>query len=516
MRKIRIISQIVFVLLFYILFIVSRYPFEHQTGLEFILRFSPLAPLFFVAGEKTFPVFLFAGLVILFTTIFLGRFFCGWICPLGSSLDAFSMVFVHRKKGIKRDLSLKKVKYLLLAGLIVLATAGIHLWGILDPLSVFTRINVVLIYPFFTGIFQSIFINLEKLVGLQALIYPVHDLFKSLIMPEDQFVSLHVWGIFILMLVIFGLEYLERRFWCRYICPAGALLGIMSKFRLYERYVKESCTECNLCQRNCKMGAIPGNDVYRTSKLECIECFDCGDRCPPKVSAIEYGWKWKPYTTSPDISRRQFLGTLGVSVGILGGFKIARSEPQKNALLIRPPGVEDERDFLKKCIRCMACVRICASNGKCLQPAGLEYGLEAFWTPVAHMRIGYCEFNCNLCMEVCPTEAIPKLSLKEKQKYIMGMAYFDKNLCIPYIENRDCIVCEEHCPVPDKAIKFQLKEVILPDQSIKKIRLPYVDYQLCIGCGICEEKCPLEGKPGIFVLRKDAVRLKKDPADLYG
>ena len=122
------------------------------------------------------------------------------------------------------------------------------------------------------------------------------------------------------------------------------------------------------------------------------------------------------------------------------------------------------------------------------------------------MREGYCEYNCNLCGEVCPTEAILPLPIEQKKKTPMGLAYFDKNLCIPFAQNKDCIVCEEHCPTPDKAIKFEIKDVIQANGSIKKVKYPYVIRELCIGCGICEHKCPLPGEPGIFVTTENEIR----------
>ncbi len=123
------------------------------------------------------------------------------------------------------------------------------------------------------------------------------------------------------------------------------------------------------------------------------------------------------------------------------------------------------------------------------------------------MREGYCEYNCNLCGEVCPTDAILPLSMETKQKTPMGLAFFDKNLCIPFERHEDCIVCEEHCPTPDKAIKFDMKEAQLPDGSRRLVKYPYVVRELCIGCGICEEKCPLPNLPGIFVTRENEKRL---------
>ena len=106
-----------------------------------------------------------------------------------------------------------------------------------------------------------------------------------------------------LVAAILGAEKLSRRFWCRNICPAGAWLGFLSQFRMFERIVGEACPVCNKCQTECKMNAIPGGDVNHTSKVECIDCFNCGAVCPPKIKAITYRWRWKPYHTPVDYSR---------------------------------------------------------------------------------------------------------------------------------------------------------------------------------------------------------------------
>ena len=90
-----------------------------------------------------------------------------------------------------------------------------------------------------------------------------------------------------------------------------------------------------------------------------------------------------------------------------------------------------------------------------MQPALTEAGLSALWTPRLISRLGYCEFNCNLCGQVCPTGAIPKLALAEKQQQVLGTAYFDRNRCIPFVTPHNCTVCEEHCPTGDKAIKLR-------------------------------------------------------------
>jgi len=257
------------------------------------------------------------------------------------------------------------------------------------------------------------------------------------------------------------------------------------------------------------MNAIPEDNVRETNKVECIESFSCSETCPPKIKAITYRWRWKPYHTPVDYSRRRFIQTSFSSIVALGLLSIGIRSKDAYHRMIRPPGSIPENEFLDKCIRCEACVRICQSNGACLQPDGIRGSLLDLWAPVANMRKGYCEHGCNLCGQVCPTEAILPLTLEQKQHTSMGLAYFNKNLCIPYAKYEDCIVCEEHCPTPDKAIKIEEKDTVLPDGTVKRIKSPYIIKELCIGCGICEFKCPLPGEAGIVVNAEQALR----PAD---
>jgi polyferredoxin len=350
-----------------------------------------------------------------------------------------------------------------------------------------------------------------KIPLLESTGYFFYDFFKSNLMPQSQSYYQGLISIVLLTVIIFGLEKFSKRFWCRNICPAGAFLGLLSQIRLYERVVGDTCPLCNKCQIECKMNAIPEGKIKDTNKVECIECFNCGEKCPPKSKSITYRFRWNPYRSVPDFSRRQFIGSAFTGILTLGLAGVGYKYKASSGKLIRPPGAIPEDDFLDKCIRCLACVRICESNGKCLQPAGIENSLIHLWTPVAVMREGYCEYNCNLCGQICPTDAILPLSLELKKKTPIGFAYFDKNLCIPFVRHEDCIVCEEHCPTPDKAIKFEIKEAILPDGSSRKVKYPYVVRSLCIGCGICEEKCPLPNLPGVFTTRENEMRLDRLP-----
>jgi len=507
MQKARRISQILFFLFFVFLFIKARYPYDSVVDSDLFLRFSPLIPLFDFIDSLNLNWLFWPALIVLSFTLFLGRFFCGWICPLGTALDATDKIIESpsNKLSNKWD-KLRYLKFGILIAAIIFALFSINIWGFFDPLSIMNRVLTAIFYPFFTLLTENSLLHLTNLSAIEDISYSLYDFFKEIIMPEDQSYLQQTFWIAVFFLLILSAEKLSRRFWCRYLCPAGAWLGFLSQFRFYERIVGPECPACNLCQIECKMNAIPEGDVSKTNKVECIECFNCGSVCPEKFNAISYRWRWKPYHSAVDFNRRQFLTTTASSVAALGILSIGLKNKNDNHTLIRPPGSLPENEFLEKCIRCLQCVRICQSNGKCLQPDSIHNDILQLWAPIAVMREGYCEYNCNLCGQVCPTEAILPIPLEEKKLTPMGLAYFDKNLCIPYAQNKDCIVCEEHCPTPDKAIKFEFKDVIQPDGAVNKVKYPYVVKDLCIGCGICEHKCPLIGKAGIFVTTENQKR----------
>jgi len=510
MVRLRRITQIVFLVFFIILFLKARYPYNNTLSSDLFLRFSPLIPIFDFIDNFSFSWLFWPAIVIIILTIFLGRFFCGWICPLGTVIDLSGKIIKSPSNTSSNKFDrLRYLKFAILIVAIILAFFSYNLWGYFDPLSIFNRVLTALIYPVGTLITENLLLYTSEISALEDPVYWLYDIFKEFIMPEKQAFVQQVFWITLLFVIILGLEKLSRRFWCRYLCPAGAWLGFLSQFRFYERIVGEVCPACDKCQVECKMNAIPEDDVAHTSKIECIECFNCGSLCPPKKSAITYRWRWKPYHTAVDVNRRQFITTSAASFITLGMLSIGLKDRKNKEKRIRPPGSLPEEDFLNTCIRCLQCVRICQSNGQCLQPDSIHDSVMELWAPVAHMREGYCEYTCNLCGLVCPTEAILTLSLKEKKKTPMGLAYFNKNLCLPFAQNVDCIVCEEHCPTPDKAIKFDLKDFILPDGSMKKVKYPYVVKELCIGCGICEYKCPVPGEPGIFVNTDNQRRLIK-------
>jgi NAD-dependent dihydropyrimidine dehydrogenase PreA subunit len=121
------------------------------------------------------------------------------------------------------------------------------------------------------------------------------------------------------------------------------------------------------------------------------------------------------------------------------------------------------------------------------------------FTPRLVPRLGYCSFACNACGQVCPTDAILPLGLEEKQQTVIGLASVNQDRCLPWAYKIPCIVCEEACPVAEKAI--WLEEVQAVDAAGETVLLqrPQVHQDLCNGCGICEFQCPMGGESAIRV-----------------
>lgn len=303
------------------------------------------------------------------------------------------------------------------------------------------------------------------------------------------------------MVGVIALNRVAPRFWCRYLCPLGALLGLFSKLALFRREVGEECKGCTLCSSVCPTGTIDPAKGYASDPSECTMCLDCLESCPrslvsfnPRLSPAS----WNEY----DPGRRQALlamGTAALGVALLkAGDTVERTSPT----LLRPPGaaeVNPDLAALTRCIRCAACLRACPTGA--LQSAVFEAGLAGFGTPLLTPRLGYCDYSCNACGQICPVQAIPPLSLDEKRQAVIGLAVLDRNRCLPWSQDTPCIVCEEMCPLPEKAIQLEVVTVRGADGSPVDLQLPYVLAERCIGCGICEYKCPVSGPAAIQVRR---------------
>jgi MauM/NapG family ferredoxin protein len=298
-----------------------------------------------------------------------------------------------------------------------------------------------------------------------------------------------------LFIALFALELLAPRFWCAHLCPLGALLGIAAKVGLAKRARAEECGKCSLCVSNCPTQAVQASEA---EELLCIQCNSCASDCPQGAMSLTATAAPSPIPTTK--TRRVLLGsiTAGVALAAFGG--ASASEKKRDWTFLRPPGGVEEDEFNRRCIRCGACMRVCPRTA--LHPTFAEAGLGGIWTPRLVPRLGYCEYHCRLCGQVCPTGAIKELGEGAKEKWIIGIAVIDRNHCLPYRSATGCIVCEEHCPTSPKAILFEEREGTDAEGRTHLLKYPKVVEERCIGCGICENRCPLEGRSAIVVGRE--------------
>lgn len=492
----RKISQLLGLLLFFFLLIRTDYGGSDELAwaVNLLFRIDPFLALSAMLAAKTVIVLMLPALGLLGLTLVFGRFFCGMLCPLGTLIDWSGRLAgpVRRPTAEGRG-----IKYALLLFLLTASCFGLPLSGYLDPFSLLVRGMAFSLHPglghgadtLFTWTYQ------QAPAWVNAVTEPVYGLLRDHVLPFGHKVyGLSVLCLAMLVLVLAATR-LGSRFFCRTICPLGALLAWTARSSLLRlRGGSEECGQCRRCHEICPMAAIaPDRSI---TAAECTLCLDCVSHCPR--SRFTYGLRTAKTANPPfDLSRRTVLATL--AGGALAPLSLP-SRPlarQTDPQLIRPPGALAEPEFLARCLRCGECIKVCIGNG--LHAAWTEAGMEGLFTPRLIGRLGYCEFNCTLCGQVCPSGALRRLSREEKQVTVIGRAHFDRNRCLPYASGVACIVCEEHCPIPDKAIRFREVQTLDTRGTMVWVRQPYVVEELCTGCGICENRCPLPGQAAILV-----------------
>lgn len=509
---IRRIVQIACLALFVLLFVNTRFR-EHSEPNTLTQIFFHIDPLILVATYlATYAVSMAAllALITLGVTLLFGRVFCGWVCPLGT-INHFVGWLRDWIRGIPptpaRWSPWQRTKYFLLIGLLVMAAFGVHWIGVFDPIALLYRSTTTAAWPAFqyavedgsTAIYQA-----DPHVGpvhATSVSEPVYEFFRDHIFLTPRQAFLGGGFILALFLAIVLLNLVQPRFWCRYLCPLGALLGLFARRPLLLSLVRrnEDCNDCGRCTIGCQGLAAPGFGNQWMS-AECFACWNCVSKCNFRALKFKLEPPFRKRSIAGlDLGRR---ATIGAAAGGFAGLFLFRLTPQAqgkayNPALIRPPGAREEHEFLQRCVQCGLCMKVCPTNA--LHPTTFEAGLEGVWTPMLVPKIGYCEYECNLCGQVCPTQAIQPLTLEEKKKVRIGLATIDTTRCIPYAYERNCIVCEEHCPAPGKAIYTVDTEITTRSGEKIVVKQPHVDPNKCIGCGICETKCPFADKAAIRV-----------------
>ncbi len=465
------------------------------THLELFLALDPLVSVSTAIASKTFVWSLtIAAAVLLIGTIF-PRWFCGYVCPMGTLIDLFDWTIGRRIKffHIKPKSWLINLRFYVLTGVLVSALFGILISGFVSAIPVITR-GMLYIFAIFK---PKQFAGWEYLPQLSM----------------SHYVSI------ILFLAILSLGFLRPRFWCAYLCPSGALLSLAGLLRLNERTVEDTCVKCGRCLSVCDFGAI--NSDFTTRNLECTFCMSCKEACPKDSIKFLNIWNnikekssGKKTEMQPSFARRNFLvgvlGAAGTGTGMAIGIK-AQHIKYADSFQMRPPGSVPEEIFRSKCIRCGECLKACPVN--ILQPSGIEHGIDGMWTPEVQMNSSGCQPYCNNCGQVCPTGAIRALSIEEKRAARMGQVEVDKSTCLAHCKKQECGLCVEEC----KAAGFNALEYIrvgieydswgMPIQD-SGFLAPVVIEEKCVGCGLCQIKCHSENVKEFRLLEKSAIVVK--------
>lgn len=454
---------------------------EHIAA-EVFLILDPLVSISTSLASRSWVWSLAAAGAILLACVLVPRGFCGYLCPLGTLIDLFDGL-VGRRVQRFRVTNVGRwgfIKYCLLAAVLGAALCGVLLSGFVAAIPIVTRAAAFLLTPLQTGL--------------------ARDWHQIPPWGAGHFVSLAMFGI------VLALGLLQPRFWCKFVCPTGAVFSLGNCFRATQRKVLRTCIDCGKCAAVCPFDAIAGD--FTTQTLNCTFCQTCGGVCP--VGSIQFvgrrdASEWKETAALPrnegTTPRRAFLARsaavfgsvlagAGASVtpGLFAGRRIAAS----HGPAVRPPGSVPEPDFLQLCIRCGECYQACPNN--VLQPVGFELGLDGLWTPQVVADWSGCEPSCSNCGQVCPTGAIRALPLEEKRAARIGYAVVDQKTCLPFAGKEPCELCVNECRTAGyNAIEFQRvgTELDAFGQPIEGsgFLAPTVRSDLCVGCGLCQTRC---------------------------
>ncbi len=490
LKKIRVIVSIV-------LFLLITFFFIDFTGflpdeLKFVTKIQ------FIPALLSFNLIVIGVLVLI--TILFGRVYCSSICPLGIMQDIISRISkrFNKRKRYKFHTEKKLLRWIILVATTIAFLSGFtFLLGLLDPYGAYGRIATHFLRPAYlyaNNLLDNILTSLNNYSLKQVNIHTFGTLSIAIALITFVILSIMAWR--------------NGRIYCNTICPVGTVLGFLSKFSLFKvEFVTEKCNSCGLCSMKCKASCIDTKNM-KIDYNRCVDCFNCLDVCNRSAMKYEFvGFPRKRQTanlsnnsstsnaSNVDLSKRRFFSTLlltGVSAGtLLANKNLPKSNSTKPKLPIAPPGAIKIDKFNEKCISCHLCVSKCPTQ--IIKPSLLEYGLGGMMQPILSFDNGFCDFNCTVCSDVCPTNALTSITKKDKQHTQIGIAHFVLQNCIVHDKERRCGACAEICP--NKAIRM------VPYKN--SLSIPEINPEICIGCGACEYVCPAVPRKAIYVEGND-------------
>jgi ferredoxin len=486
LKKVRIGVSLLFFILFTVIYLnlsglAVQKLYNYLTYLQFIPSIIKFVSVISILATGF-------AVVIIFTLLF-GRVYCSSVCPMGTLQDIIS--FISKKLNKKKYFKFKKgygiLKYSILTGTVLsFFTGGIILINFLDPFSNTGKVFTNLLRP------VLIFVNNFAAFGLGKLnvywLYPI----------EIRGMSYAAIGFSLIVLGTIGfMSYTRGRLFCNSICPVGTILGLISKYSIFKISIdRDNCISCNLCEKVCKAGCIDKkNKIIHFER--CVSCYNCFSVCPK--GGIGYsnslGKRGEVTPCVVDNKRREFISktflyVIGLSTISLGQIKVIPKKLSKIANIkkhaVCPPGSRSIAHFTGRCTACHLCVSGCPTQ--VLQPSLWEYGFTGVLQPHMDYKASFCNQECVICGQVCPTGAILPLTINEKKLTQIGKTNFIKENCIVETEGTECGACSEHCPT--KAVQMV---------PYKNLHLPEIKNEYCIGCGACEFACPVRPYKAIFV-----------------
>lgn len=481
LKWLRVVVSLSFFILILFLFIdfTNAFSSAFKSGLLFFQLVPSLIRFLNLAGVLT------AGfIIVLVLTILFGRIYCSSFCPLGTFQDIIAFISnrFKRKKIYKYSKPVNSLRYSFLGITIAFVFAGsLLLINLLDPYSLFGKIASDLFRPLYYGVNNSAVFLLE-ITNIYSL-YPVK-------LKAYNWFSLG-FSIFMLILIV-RLTIKKGRLYCNTVCPVGTFLGLVSRISVFRIRLDETlCNSCGICGAKCKSGCIDTkNKLVDFSR--CVGCFNCLTVCPGNGVKFSFALKKQKQTieSQKGSGRRQFLfNSASLSIGALAIANDSLSQVVKGTKIqviknfpVTPPGSLSIDHFHKNCTACHLCISACPTH--VLQPSITQYGWDGLFQPTMDYKASFCNFECIICSEVCPTGAILPVTPEKKKLIQLGKTTFIRENCIVYTDETACGACSEHCPT--KAVNMVFYK--------GKLKIPEVDQKICVGCGACEYACPTTPK----------------------
>jgi ferredoxin len=486
LRKLRIVLSLLFFTVIAALFLdFTGTVFVPATHLLLDFQFVPSVVQFF----STFALAALGFALVIVLTLLFGRIYCSSICPLGTLQDI--MIWLAKKLSPRKKLfKFKKPSNGLRYGTLALVslsllTGSIILLNLLDPYSTFGKICY--------NSFRPLLVLANNMTSKTLTLFDIYWL------PPVKWVPVNIAALLLALgwlLLLLWLAAKRGRLFCNTVCPVGAVLGIFARYSLFRiRLDKTACNSCGKCSSVCKAECIdPKNQSVDFSR--CVGCMNCLAPCP------DNGVKFQPFWAKDEVKiqafdpgKRDFIAKSGVllaaSLDTTGSF-FAAQEKKKESIPatvpinrehpVTPPGAVEQARFNSLCTACHLCIAACPTQ--VIQPTYFLYGITGFLQPRMDYITSFCNFECTLCSEVCPTGALLPVSNEEKKLLQLGKSYFVKENCIVYTKDTICGACSEHCPT--KAV------YMVPYKD--KLNIPEVNNNICVGCGACEYACPTDPK----------------------